>query len=281
MIDKSQIKKNKKYFNKDLINIRNIYSDKIINQVKNSSDLLIGEYIRWNNSIIELAKKIKVPTTNFKKIPYLLEKSTFNKVQKDLKKEKPTKIILGIAGPGAVGKETIKNSLGFNTVINTTTRKKRDYEIQNKHYHFISNNEYEKIISKNGFIISMDRPGRGKYGIQKKDIEKVILSSKIGIVEENPKNLTLIKKYLEKRNCKFIIIYILPPNPIFCHLACRLAVRGKKSNEEFRSAIKSTLGGRQLKEMNSILISINKKVDVIFLINDRVDRAVKKLKKIL
>lgn len=272
---------NKDLFYKDLKNISGIYPDEIINQVKSNSDLLIKEYIKWNNSLVKLAKKTNIPTTNFKKIPYLLEKSTFNKIQKKLIKEKPTKIILGIAGPGAVGKETIKNSLGFNTVINTTTREKRDYEIQDKHYHFISKDAYKNIISKNGFIISMNRPGRGQYGIQKNDIEKIILNSKIGIVEENPKNLIVIKKYIEsKKDCKFVLVYILPPYPIFCHLACRLAYRCKESGENFSSAINSTLGERQLEELNYLVKSI-KKIDVIFLINDKVDRAIKKLKTIL
>ncbi|MFA7000329.1 MAG: hypothetical protein WC241_04435 [Candidatus Paceibacterota bacterium] len=279
---KSKKSSKKNLFYKDLKNVSGTYSDEIINQVENNSDLLIKEYIKWNNSLVKLAEKTNISASNLKRIPYLLEKSTFNKIQKKLIKEKPTKIILGIAGPGAVGKETIKNGLGFNMVINTTTREKRDYEIQDKHYHFISNNEYKNIVSKKGFVISMNRLGRGQYGIQKNDIEKIILNSKVGIVEENPKNLTAIKKYIEsKKDCKFILVYILPPSPIFCHLACRLAYRCKESGENFSSAINSTLGERQLKELNSVIGAINKKIDVVFLINDKVNRAIKKLKTIL
>lgn len=57
-------------------------------------------------------------------------------------------IVLGFAGPGGAGKgtvkEQVKNSIEVGDIINSTTREKRDYEIDGVHYNFINT---EKLAS--------------------------------------------------------------------------------------------------------------------------------------
>ena len=125
----------------------------------------------------------------------------------------------------------------------------------------------------------MERPreGRGERGAERttEERERVLIPKKIF----REKKIHFI--FHVYKNYKFILIYILPPHPIFPHLAARLAERNQKTGENFKLTIKSTLGSRQLKEFNSIKDSINKDIDVIFLINDKIKRVVKKLKKII
>ncbi len=266
-------------FQKDLKAIRGLYSEEILNLVENNIDILLKDYIAWQKAIMATARSLGVEDNNVSEIPNMIEQATFERVKKILSEVRTEKIVLGIAGPGAVGKETIKDALGFDAVVNTTTRPKRDYEKEAQHYNFIDDTQFKSIVAQDGFIVSMERPGRGQYGIQKKDIEKVLGKYKISIVEENPANLTKLSEYIQKREgCEFIIVYILPPYPVLPHLAARLAGRCQKTGSDFRSAIASTLGIRQLNEFVSVLDSMEKGNNVIFVVNDSVDRAVGKIK---
>ncbi len=269
----------KSSFKKDLQVLENIYSKDVLRLVEDNIDLLLIHYKAWEQALSVFAKELEIKNSNINEIPNKLEQVLFNKVQKKLFKTNIKKIILGIAGPGAVGKETIKNALGFNTVVNTTTRKKRRNEQNGKNYHFVNEAQFKKIADKDGFVICMSRRNRGKYGIQKHDIEKILQKSQIVLIEENPVNLTSLAEYFKThKDYKFILVYILPPAPILLHLAARLADRCQKTNDDFRSAIVSTLGVRQLNEFKSVLNTINKKIDVVFIINDDIERAVAKIK---
>ena len=267
----------KSLFQRDLIALHGFYSDEILNLVGKNIDQLLPNYIAWQEALITMARNLKVDSSNPSGIPNIIEQATYNKVKSKFSIERPKKIVLGMAGPGAVGKETIQRALGYDKVINTTTRPKRDYE--NTQYRFIDSKKFNEIRAENGFIISTDRLNRGQYGIQKQDIENVLLRSRIILVEENPVNLTSLENYIKNHGgYEFVLIYILPPSPILPHLAARLA--GRVGND-FQSTITSTLGTRQLNEFNSVSDSITKGLDIIFLVNDKVERVVKKIKNLV
>lgn len=59
-----------------------------------------------------------------------------------------------IVGHGASGKSTVQEHLKKNIppIVTFTTRPKRDYEIDGKHYHFISNEDFEKALN-DGFFV--------------------------------------------------------------------------------------------------------------------------------
>ena len=177
-------------FKKDLVALKGFFSEEVLSLVENNIDFLMKDYVAWQRALVAMTKNLGVKYDSIASIPGIIEKVSFENVEKKFSTENPKKIILGIAGPGAVGKETIKKDLGFNMVINTSTRQKRDYESHGEHYHFVSDAEFKKIASENGFVVSMKREGRGQYGIQKKDIAKVLLESKVVMIEENPVNLT-------------------------------------------------------------------------------------------
>ncbi|MBI2627608.1 hypothetical protein HYW72_01625 [Candidatus Nomurabacteria bacterium] len=269
----------KTQFLKDLAALRKIYPEEILALVHKNMDILLKNYVAWQQSLGVLAKNFGIETADVNKIPGVIEQISFEKAKKTLLKRRAEKIILGISGPGAVGKEIVKDALGFDTVVNTTTRPKRDYEKEDQHYHFVTEAQFRDILAQGGFVIDMERKGRGQYGIQKQDVDQVLSRSKISIIEENPENLASLGKYIKIHpECQFILIYILPPSPILLHLAARLAGRCQKTGENFRSAIISTLGIRQLKEFNSISIAIKKEILVVFAVNDDVECIVKKIK---
>ncbi len=278
-----EIRSIKTLFKKDLKALENLFPEEVLAVVENNIDSLTEDYVAWQRALTVIAKRLGVKADSINKIPGMIEQTTFENIRSKFSIEKPFKIVLGIAGPGAVGKETIKKKLGFKAVVNTTTRPRRNYEVQGEHYHFIDKTEFRKIISENGFIVSMERPGRGYYGIQKKDIKDILSGSKTAMIEENPVNLINLVEYLKTyENCELVLVYILPPSPILPNLAARLADRCLKSGHDFKSAISSTLNLRQVHEFNSIADSLfSQKCECAFLINDDVERVVKKVKDLI
>ena len=203
-------------FKKDLIALKGFFSEEVLSLVENNIGFLMKDYVAWQRALVAMTKKLGVEYEKIADIPSIIEKTTFENLKKKFSIEGPKKIVLGIAGPGAVGKETVKKDLGFDIVVNTTTRPKRDYESHGEHYHFISDTEFNNIASESGFIVSMKREGKGQYGIRKEDIEKVLSRSKVAIIEENPVNLTGLIDYLKTyESCELVLVYILPPLPCF------------------------------------------------------------------
>lgn len=95
---------------------------------------------RWDEALIKLYGYYEVENnSNFKQNKLLreLEEKTLQTVEKER-----TPIVLGFAGPGGAGKgtvrEQVKNSIDIGEVINSTTRQRRDYEIDGIHYDFIT-----------------------------------------------------------------------------------------------------------------------------------------------
>ncbi len=272
----------KALFRNNLNSLKEHFSKEVLELVESNIDFLMQHYIEWQRALPQVAKSLGVQANNLNNIPSLIEKDTFEKIRTKLLIERPKKIILGISGPGAVGKETIKKSLGFDSVVNTTTRERRIYESHGEHYNFINEIQFDEILSKGGFIINMERPGRGKYGIQKTDLEKILTKTNVAIIEENPLNLTSLRDYLkDKESSEFILIYVLPPSPVLPNLAARLADRCIKSSSDFRLAINNTLDLRQLDEFNSTAQSIQKGVNVLFIVNDSVERVTEKIKDLI
>lgn len=91
-------------------------------------------------------------------------------------------VVVILTGPTGAGKDTIME--GYikkypNTVqlITTTSRPPRDGEIGGKHYHFISRDEFENLITNDMFIEWVEYLGHYKGG-QRRHVEEALASGK-------------------------------------------------------------------------------------------------------
>lgn len=74
-----------------------------------------------------------------------------------------------LVGGGASGKDFLRKqlvSIGFSSIVSTTTRPKRQGEIDGEHYFFITHEEFEELIKKDSFI-EYDKFDGNFYGINK------------------------------------------------------------------------------------------------------------------
>ena len=84
-------------------------------------------------------------------------------------------MIIIFSGPSGVGKSTIINNLSndFNFYFSTshTTRPQRESEIEGKDYYFISEDEFNSMISNDEFL-EYERYGSYYYGTSKKELDR-------------------------------------------------------------------------------------------------------------
>ncbi len=85
----------------------------------------------------------------------------------------PSKIIVCLVGKSAAGKDSIAYLLsrqpGWHSVVSCTTRPKRDYEIDGKHYYFLTNEEFaQKVV--NGDMLEVTYFNDWHYGTMKSDL---------------------------------------------------------------------------------------------------------------
>ena len=84
-------------------------------------------------------------------------------------------MILIITGPSGVGKNTIIDALSkkldFNFSVSHTTRPKRVSEVNGKDYYFISNEEFQNMITNNE-LVEFEEYGGFAYGTSRKELNQ-------------------------------------------------------------------------------------------------------------
>lgn len=112
--------------------------------------------------------------------------------------------IIALFGKSGSGKDTIKNWLvslpNTNKIINTTTRPKRDYEVDKKDYYFISPLVFIKDVAQKEFIEYAVFKG-WYYGTQKIALKKENIN--IGVF-----NISAINQMLKREELEVLPILI-------------------------------------------------------------------------
>ncbi len=178
-------------------------------------------------------------------------------------------LVLVISSPSGAGKTTICKKLideavGIELSVSATTRKKRKDEIEGKHYFFLNDNEFEKLIKKNRFLEYANVFGY-RYGTLKNEVVSKIDNGIDVIVDIDWQGTRQIEKYLPNDIVK---VFILPPS--MKELENRLGKRASENKENF------------LKRMSEAKkeISHYKEYDFV-IVNDEIQKAVNQIKSIL
>ena len=83
-------------------------------------------------------------------------------------------MLLVVSGPSGAGKGTLVAKLldrdpSFAFSVSVTTRAKRENEIEDVHYHFISDAEYDKLLQEDAFLEHASVHGH-RYGTLKSEV---------------------------------------------------------------------------------------------------------------
>ena len=136
-----------------------------------------------------------------------------------------------ISGASGVGKGTVlsgvmavRTDLAFS--VSATTRPPRPNEVHGVHYYFISTEEFQEMIAKDGFL-EYDAHAAAYYGTPLAQLEEKLQKGDV-ILDVEPKGAKIVK---EKRP-DATLIFIMPPS--MEELERRLRGRGDTSEEQIQ-----------------------------------------------
>ena len=176
--------------------------------------------------------------------------------------------LLIISGFSGVGKGTIVEKMleafdNYKISISCTTRDPRPAEEDGVHYHFISKDEFEKMIA-NDELLEHAKYVDNYYGTPKKFVDECLERGENVILEIESEGARKVKDKMPEA----IMIFVLPPSAK--HLKDRLVGRGSEDLE----AIEKRLA-KAVEETDAM-----KHYD-FFVINDTIEKAADTIDKIV
>ncbi len=168
--------------------------------------------------------------------------------------------------PSGSGKSTIVQEIlkdrFFGLSVSATTREARDYEIDGKHYHFLSVDDFKNKINNDEFVEYEEVYDDQFYGTLKSSLEDVWSKNKIVLFDVDVKGALALKKYFGD-NALSVFIKV----PSIDILKQRLHLRGTETDESLRKRIEKF--EKELQYMN--------KFDYI-LVNDKLENTMKEIR---
>ncbi len=135
--------------------------------------------------------------------------------------------LIVFSGPSGVGKGTIREKLKFDNYefsVSSTTRERRTGELEGVHYHYITREEFEKMIAEGQMLEHAEFVGN-YYGTQLKTVNKMLEAGKNVFLEIECQGAIQVIEKVED----VLSIFILPPS--LEELEKRLVNRGTEARE--------------------------------------------------
>lgn len=153
----------------------------------------------------------------------------------ELARQKRRGVLLVLSGPSGVGKDTVMLELlkqypNMEKLVTTNSRPKRDDEKDGFDYHFVSREEFEKLIAEEAFFEWVEYRGHYRGG-QKKHVQEALDSGKDVIWRIDVRGVMNIR---EKVKTMF-------PHSVFVLLAVKDLSTLKKRMEERQSETQGEL----------------------------------------
>jgi len=177
-------------------------------------------------------------------------------------------VVLVLSGPSGAGKSSLINKISedigdFYFSISTTTRPKRDGEVDGVHYHFATHEAFQKDIEENHFLEYALVHGN-YYGTSIKPVRKALEKGQLVIFDIDVQGNTAVNNRLGDITTS---VFITPPS--LKELEKRLKNRSTDSDEVIYKRIE--MAKREIQRISEYDFLV---------INDDLDKAAEMLKKI-
>lgn len=121
-------------------------------------------------------------------------------------------MLLVISGPSGAGKGTLISKLldndpSFVFSVSVTTRAPREMEIDHVHYHFISREEYDKLVEEDAFIEHATVHGNS-YGTLKSEVYEHMEKGRNVLLDIDPQGARAVMA--KEPEC--VSVFVLPPS---------------------------------------------------------------------
>ncbi len=174
-----------------------------------------------------------------------------------------------ISAPSGCGKTTLCNrllndNLGLANSISMTTRPPRPDERGGIDYHFVSKEQFRRMIKTGGFLEYEDNFGH-LYGTPRRFVEDKLRRGRSVLLSIDVKGAMKVKKAYPKES---VLIFILPPS--IGALKRRLRLRRSDEPTQINTRLKIAKSEMSYKDRYGYRV-----------VNDRIDNAYRRLKKII
>ena len=136
-----------------------------------------------------------------------------------------------MAGPTAVGKGTVAAYVRANfpevwVSVSMTTRKPRPGEIDGRHYHFVDNEQFDRMREAGEFLEWAVVHGRARYGTPRRPVLEALAAGRKALLEIDLQGARQVRAQMPEA----LFVFLAPPS--WDELVRRLVGRGTESEEE-------------------------------------------------
>ena len=155
-------------------------------------------------------------------------------------KETRKGMLLVISGPSGAGKGTLVEKLlqrdpSFGFSVSVTTRERRKNEIDGVHYHFISEEEYDKLVEEDAFLERATVHAH-RYGTLKSEVYGRMEQGQNVLLDIDPQGARAVME--KEPSC--VSVFILPPS--YAELKGRLHPRNTEEPEDIERRLNNARG---------------------------------------
>jgi len=142
--------------------------------------------------------------------------------------------VVAICGPTCGGKSTLERALlvehgnTFEAIVSTTTREMRPGEVQGRDYRFVSKFEFSVYVERD-MLIEWDEVSGEFYGVEKRSIERLTGTGKVGVAVVTPKGLGALERVCAEIGKRVVTVYVSAPTET---LVKRLLERARSDRED-------------------------------------------------
>lgn len=182
---------------------------------------------------------------------------------------KPSRRLIVFSGPTAVGKGTVEHKLlhdhpGIWVSVSATTRGKRPGEVDGVDYHFVTEDEFERMERDGEFLETAVVHGMAHYGTPIKPLFDHMNAGIPTLVEIDLQGARRVRQRATELGMDVMYVFLAPPT--FADLAKRLESRGTENAQQREKRL----------ETARVEIAAESEFDRV-IINDEVDRAADEL----